>query len=412
MEKNNDDEIVHPSKFIQVGCWNNLNKNKNNEEGCIKTVMKRIKSHIEDEGKKTDFIVLSGDNYYPKKIKKDGEKKKIIIKENLANGFKLLPDTLPIYMIMGNHDLETNKDKEELFVETGEEEEEAKEEVEKDCKIIDLEFESMKPNVEYNFFKDIMLKNGTLLLMIDTSIYEEDSEKYLPCYKKFFEKRVDKNIVKYDVSVLRNYQKHFINTSIENYSVKIKNIIIIGHHPIIYLRYKGGDDNETLSSIQEKFSPVLQNIYQTVNNTKVNNTKVKYYYLCSDLHLYQHGTIIIPTINQKNKKTQMVINQYVVGTGGAELDDPLLRPDSDKNKKNLLNYQSDISDMKYIVHEDIQACGFLVCDILDKEGPTFTPILFDKKGNKVNGGGSRKRRRMTKHKKLTKHKKRHYTKKI
>jgi hypothetical protein len=67
--------------------------------------------------------------------------------------------------------------------------------------------------------------------------------------------------------------------------------------------------------------------------------------------------------------------------------------------------------MKYIVHEDIQACGFLVCDILDKKGPTFTPILFDKKGNKVNCGG-RKRRRMTKRKKLTKHKKRHYTKKI
>lgn len=397
-----------PSKFIQVGCWNNLNKNiyKKNEEGCIKTVMKRINKYIEDEKKdeKTDFIVLSGDNYYPKKIKKDGEKKKIIIKENLENGFKLLPDKLPIYMIMGNHDLETNKnDNKELFVETGEEE--AKEEVEKDCKIIDLEFKSMKPNVEYNFFKDIMLKNGTLLLMIDTSIYEEDSEKYLPCYKKFFEKRGDNNIVKYDVSVLRNYQKHFINTSIENYSVKLKNIIIIGHHPIIYLRYKGGDGNKTLSSIHEEFSPVLQNIYKTVNNTKV-----KYYYLCSDLHLYQHGTIIIPTINQKNKKTKMVIKQYVVGTGGAELDDPLLRPDSDKNKKNLLNYQSDISDMKYIVHEDIQACGFLVCDILDK-GPTFTPILFDKEGKDVNGG-SRKRRRMTKHKKLTKNKKRHYTKKI
>ncbi len=396
-----------PSKFIQVGCWNNLNKN--NEEGCIKTVMKLIKSHIEDDVKKTDFIVLSGDNYYPKKINKDGEKKKIIIKENLENGFKLLPDKLPIYMIIGNHDLETNKDNEELFVKTGEEEEEeAKEEVEKDCKIIDLEFESMKKNVEYNFFKDIMLKNGTLLLMIDTSIYEEDSEKYLPCYKKFFEKR-GVNIDNYDVSILdvsilRKYQENLITSIIKKYSVQdntlnntLNNIIIIGHHPIIYLRNK---DNKikTLSYIQKNFSPVLQNIYQTVNNTKV-----KYYYLCSDLHLYQHGTI---TINEK-----MVIEQYIVGTGGAELDDPLLRPDSDKNKKNLLNYERYISDMKYIVHEDIQACGFLVCDILDEEvPPTFTPILFYKKVNKVNGG--RKRRRMTKRKKLTKRKKRHYTKKI
>jgi hypothetical protein len=255
-----------------------------------------------------------------------------------------------------------------------------------------------------------MLKNGTLLLMIDTSIYEEDSEIYLPCYKKFFEKKNDNNnFVKYDVSILRKYQENLLITSIiKKYSdkVQLNNIIIIGHHPIIYLRYKGGDNNKTLSYIHKNFSTVLQNIYKTVNNTKV-----KYYYLCSDLHLYQHGTIIIPTINQKNKKTKMVIKQYIVGTGGAELDDPLLRPDSDKNKINLLNYQSYINDMKYIVHEDIQACGFLVCDILDKKGPTFTPILFDKKGNKVNCGG-RKRRRMTKRKKLTKRKKRHYTKKI
>ena len=46
-----------PSKFIQVGCWNNLNKNKN-EEGCIKTVMKLIKSHIKDDVKKNGFYCI------------------------------------------------------------------------------------------------------------------------------------------------------------------------------------------------------------------------------------------------------------------------------------------------------------------------------------------------------------------
>ena len=51
-------------------------------------------------------------------------------------------------------------------------------------------------------------------------------------------------------------------------------------------------------------------------------SNVKYYYICADLHNYQIGTVTIEsTIGGEN----MTINQYIVGTGGTDLDtDPLL----------------------------------------------------------------------------------------
>ena len=39
---------------------------------------------------------------------------------------------------------------------------------------------------------------------------------------------------------------------------------------------------------------------------------VNYNYLCADLHLHQEGYV---------KINDMVINQYIVGTGGTKLDD-------------------------------------------------------------------------------------------
>ena len=68
-------------RFLHFGCWNNLNK-KNNLNG----VMQKLKDYIEET--KSDpikFISISGDNYYPEKVKTmvDGKEKKqkTIIKE-------------------------------------------------------------------------------------------------------------------------------------------------------------------------------------------------------------------------------------------------------------------------------------------------------------------------------------------
>ena len=54
-----------------------------------------------------------------------------------------------------------------------------------------------------------------------------------------------------------------------------------------------------------------------LNIFAVKGAAVNYYYLCADLHLYQEGTIVLPT----EAGPEMRINQYIVGTGGTKLDD-------------------------------------------------------------------------------------------
>jgi hypothetical protein len=72
----------------------------------------------------------------------------------------------------------------------------------------------------------------------------------------------------------------------------------------------------------------------------------KYYYLCADLHLYQQGTIKIDD--------KMVIEQYIVGTGGAELDTAI-----DVEPGKTIN--SDMNILSYEMKQNIRTNGFLHC---------------------------------------------------
>ena len=107
-------------KFIQFGCWNNLNDN-----GNLRLVTNKLHQYLAKEdtnngdnhdgknnsGNKTDFIVVSGDNYYNDKSKNAIGKVKTILPDKLKQGIEMLSDSTnptPIYMLLGNHDLDTN----------------------------------------------------------------------------------------------------------------------------------------------------------------------------------------------------------------------------------------------------------------------------------------------------------------
>jgi hypothetical protein len=124
---------------------------------------------------------------------------------------------------------------------------------------------------------------------------------------------------------------------------------------------------ETLDDIPN-FSNTLQMIKRTVSNTEA-----QYYYLCADVHLYQSGTI--------NINDELVINQYIVGTGGTELDEKI--PDEFLQE----TYERVRDNAKYTITENIRDFGFLDC--VADEVPKFT---FISATNTVPAGGRKKRK--------------------
>ena len=371
MEDMDESKLV--DKFIQFGCWNNLNTKvkedgKRKQLGCLNNVIDLLNDYLSKVVVKPQFLIISGDNYYPEKQKTDEVTTNIVIyPDKLREGFEKLQIDLPIYMMLGNHDLEKTPKEEDP--------------TQQECKILNLEMENKPANVEYNFFKYVMLKNGTMVLMIDTSIYEVDSEKYLQCYNKFFELSMSRQSFA-SIEEIREYQLQQITEAIAR--KELKNIIIVGHHPIKYFKYKKPKEGNEAKiqfrgDIINFFKPVLAHIYGLA-------PAPNYYYLCSDLHLYQKGIIQL----QMGADVVMRIQQYIVGTGGTEMDNPL--PD---NYTKRVKTEADIT---YTLEDEKAQCGFLECDATESE-LVFTPILLgsDKgKGNKKTKNKRSKRSKRTK----------------
>ena len=369
-------------RFIQFRCWNNMNTEKGKTVGGLQTVMEAIKIYARKN--KPEFLIVSGDNYYPHKEKSADSKKtgKIVYPAKLNAGLDLLPNDLNIHMMLGNHDLETNLDKKALKIvdplnETRDED---------NCDILRMEKTNIrgKRNIVFSFFYSKMLKHGTLVLMIDTSIYEDDSKSYLRCYKEFFKNdtEIDRPI---NIASLRNYQTNQIKNVLENYKGKVKNIILVGHHPILYLKYKGEDkekpekpekpeksekpEKPDKSEKPEKKKGVIIrsdiNIKSLLEEIYIPD--VNYYYLCSDLHLYQKGKLTIDFGYDKI----MEIQQYIVGTGGTKLDDSI--PVEELNKYIETNGVSIEKGIQYMFEEEKAQYGFLEC-VNTASGPSFTFI--------------------------------------
>ena len=359
------------TKFIQFGCWNNMNG-----KGCLDRVVEKITSKINDEEKKYEFLVVSGDNYYPDKKETvktasqgreaaESVKTKIIHPARLTTGFDLIK-TLPIdiKMILGNHDLETNT-KNNLYIE---QDGDLVPEVNGDCSIIKLEINELNGStIDYQIFNSISIGN-TLILMIDTSMYEMKSTQFLPCYKSFISSNhlTPGSYPKIDtLKDLLEFQKENILGKILEHNgmyPEDAHIIIIGHHPIIQRKLtKIAPIKQINTTDIPNILPLLSDIYGVFKE------KAKYNYLCSDLHLYQQGIIEIGVSGGEH----MSINQYIVGTGGTKLDKPLtVNLSGDEAPDNFGN-------TIYIPQPDIAECGFLECSITDR-GPSFTPIFVDK----------------------------------
>ena len=337
---------MQDNKFIHFGCWNqgfcDKDDEKNNQTP-ISNVMRQLDKTLRaaPPNHKHDFIIIAGDNYYPNKPekkdktekkdsenpgkteksekkdkteksekpekkdkteKKEKKEGKTIIQANLESGFNCLPSGIEINVILGNHDLETSTGDKKIFIENADEEEKG------DCKIMQMEQAMISKRNEtgkrfsLDLYKHKWLGNNTLVLMVDTSMYDtKDAESFLSCYN------VKTGKTYTNIKELHTEQQDFVDRMIEKYKISIENVIVIGHHPISAYKYK----NEQINVI--KSFPGLIDLFLSMNEKLVEEQKpINYYYLCADLHLYQVGTIKVGDI--------MNIKQYIVGTGGTKLD--------------------------------------------------------------------------------------------
>ena len=293
-----------------------------------------------------------------KKEKKD--KKKIFDNVELESGFKCLPKEIPIYMNYGNHDYETGLDVD------GTKEEE--------CLLLKREIELVNNlntegyNINLQMHNKFKFSEKTLVILLDTTIYDMgDIDKSIKCYSIIDSKY---NVSSEDqipsiVGLIKQDQSTFIsNTLSEEMSNiingTIKNIVIVGHHPII--DYKEKAENVRIDNLPEIAKTIYDEIYKPIYP---NNQNVNYYYMCADLHQYQTGEVEINSTNDQSIPP-IRIRQYIIGTGGANKDDY----NPNKIREYIKTKETSVIDetiqINYIMtEEDLSKSrsenGFLIC---------------------------------------------------
>ena len=161
--------------------------------------------------------------------------------------------------------------------------------------------------------------------MIDSDVYSIDAYKFLPCYNIFLSENFE------SIEEVKEYQYNLIFQKINQYNAigSIKNLIIIGHQPITGIKYKDGVKQPPLNDIPY-FKPVSLEIYNLLGS------EINYFYLCADLHLYQDGLI---TLKNEEEQKEMKIKQFIVGTGGTELDDAVPEDINFVSSSETIDYQ-------------------------------------------------------------------------
>ena len=384
--------------FIHFGCWNNV-VNKN---ACFNTTFNLLSEHVKNY--KVDFLSISGDNFYPYKVKntkfddgklvyKEDKKVSLINYKQLAFGFNRLKGLKKkvgdIKMILGNHDLQTqcklllsnefngtydddNLDDYNVTKEHG-------------CNIIQWEIEASKVDINIDLFHVYRHKKH-LVLMIDTSMYtlKNETDEYIECYNVFISKKKRASIQStYTIEQLRELQNKKV---LQQLSDEI--LVLIGHHPMITVKSKKNDAGEPEVQTSTDI-PFFDTLLKSIATLKQNRT---IYYLCADLHLYQRGVITVVVDG-----VTFTIHQIVVGTGGTELDNDY--PRNIRGENFHMTYQSDPTlpeiELDYQVTDYKVECGFLIGD-LHTNTPEFhfKGVELPKKTKKEKGGRRTKKSRL------------------
>lgn len=296
--------------LIHFGCWGNY-ENIDYLHNILKDISQLPTPNI---------MTISGDNYYPRKE----NKQKILNPEHFEELQTLLDTSTSAitnrFILLGNHEFDYY---------LGEEE----------CKSIDLHrefYSKSKINLVENCQSHI-IDGHTLVIMINTSIYEIQD----PCYKKMDILQTDKDGNPSPDNEIQNQfdiVKHILDTKLGD----LNNIIFVGHHPIISCRgekpKKDKDKAKTKDKSNKYYLGPLHDFFRALTPFLAGKNV---YYLTSDTHCYQHIDIF-PNLDKEYK-----IEQHIVGTGGASLDNCI--NDQSKCSKIILDEMDNLMEIKNTV---------------------------------------------------------------
>lgn len=141
--------------------------------------------------------------------------------------------------------------------------------------------------------------------------YNDDNVFNSSCYKYMFNLKTRIQLLTEMENKLEEFLRNIVNTQ--------KRIYIASHYPLISKRLNTKEPPNYILrlDIQYEFIKKLFSIIKAVKNE--DDEIININYLCADTHFYEHSKIKLI-----NKKFKIVINQYIVGTGGTTLDEPYI----------------------------------------------------------------------------------------
>lgn len=344
-------------KFIHIGCWN-----YDSEKLNVKDVLKSLNDYVSNNFEKYDFIVIAGDNYYPNIEKYNTNTIKWIDIEKMLLNFNLFPENVEKYLLFGNNDINDktiiDKDNRDKIVkifknDTGYDSYKNLTEnidQEKSCRLIDIEMLYTKGK-KFRTYNGVMFRisGSNLVIMIDTSIYDKDIDnESVQCYKRILNSDYNEELSLQD---LINDQNKAIMELLQQNINRCVNLIIIGHHPICGMITCNKKD---VLQTNDKLICLFRDICSII---KQNDCYINISYLCSHIHTFESLEINID---------DYVVNQYICGCGGAELDSAncVLSNRDDNNYELIIKHKNIDIKIKSIINKTF---GYLVVDLPDKE---------------------------------------------
>jgi hypothetical protein len=389
-------------KFIHFGCWNQGRCDLNEELPIEKLIpLTRNIKHIMDNdffGNDNDnFIIVAGDNYYPKKVNSDdGLKKKYFSHDDFNSGFKCLQELstekkVPIYLVMGNHDLQYEEDLYKMdkgvvlkntdkysVLDVGD----VPSKIDK-CTIMQEEKNIIEKESFLSTNMSHVSKDGkTLILFMNSIFYSDDKDEMIECFKHY---RNYDDVDMDDLDSLREKEESLLRDILDEEIKKgiLSNLIVVAHDPILSRRtkIKNNKVKEIKKPLSEEGLIFLHSLYSIGGASKN-------YYLCADVHQYQDCDI---TLSKNGEEVN--IKQFVVGTGGTELDEKCTTPKPNEELENM-NVDGDVQIL-FRLNDCKNSFGYLTCED-NKDNNQLTFNFEEVMPVPQNGGNYRKYKKTNK----------------